>query len=75
MVPPQSPSLAVLIPAQAMLSRDMPTQGLAPVAAIEANHILMAYRLPHRDSRSENFLGLSVLSKLTKRSMYRCDEF
>jgi hypothetical protein len=75
MVVPQSPSLAVVIPAQAMLSRDMPTQGLGPVAAIEANHVFVANRLPHRHSRSEDFLGLIWPSKLRKRSVYRCDEF
>ena len=72
MVAPQSPSLAVVIPAQAMLSRDMPTQSLGPVAAIEANHVFVANRLPHRHSRGGNFLSLKGPSKLTKSFVHRC---
>ena len=75
MVSPQSPSLQIFIRVQTMPCTDMPTQHRGSVAAIEANHIVLAYRLPHRNGRSANFLGFRPLSKLTKRSMYRCDEF
>jgi hypothetical protein len=70
-----SPSLQIFIRVQTMPCTDMPTQHRGSVAAIEADHIVLAYRLPHRNGRSANFLGFRPLSKLTKRSMYRCDEF
>jgi hypothetical protein len=54
---------------------DMPSQRFAPVAAIQANHIVVAHGLPHRHGRGQNFLGLNALSKLTKGSMYRRYEF
>jgi hypothetical protein len=54
---------------------DMPMQRFACKAAIEANHMVVAYGLPHRDGRGTNFFGLNWLSKLSKRSMHRRDEF
>ena len=72
MIIPQAPTPQVFVPAQAMLNADMPSQHFPPVAAIKANHILVAHRLPYRYSRCQNFLGLSGLPKLTKGSMYRC---
>src|SRR5215472_7324301 len=75
MIPPQPPSRQIFIRAQPMLCVDMPTQRFPSEAAVEANHILVADRLPYRNSRSVNFLRLKWRSKLTKCSMYQCDEF
>jgi hypothetical protein len=54
---------------------DMPTQRFARKPAIEANHMVVAYGLPHGHSRGTNLFGLNWLFKLSKRSMHRCDEF
>jgi hypothetical protein len=54
---------------------DMPMQRFACKAAIEANHVVVAYGLPHRHSRGTNLFGLNRLAKLSKRSMHRCNEF
>jgi hypothetical protein len=75
MIPPQTPTLQIFIRAQTMLFADMPTQHFRSKAAIKANHIVVAYRLPYRDNRSGNFLGLIWPSKLRKRSMHRRDQF
>jgi hypothetical protein len=52
----------------------MPSQCLAPIAAIQAHHIVMMNGSPHRYSRCENFLGLNGLSKLTERLINGNDE-
>jgi hypothetical protein len=74
MIASQPPSLPVFIPGEAVANADVPSQCLAAIAAIEANHVVMAYRLPDRHSRSQNLRWLNLLSKLTERPMYRCDE-
>jgi hypothetical protein len=74
MIPPQSPALQILIRAQTMLLGYMPTQHFRSKAAIKANYIVLAYRLPYRDKRSGNFLWLIWLSKLVKGSMHRRDQ-
>jgi hypothetical protein len=40
MIAPQTPPLPVLIPVQAVAGTDVPSQRLAPVAAIETDHIV-----------------------------------
>jgi hypothetical protein len=70
MIPPQSPVLQVFVSLQAVLSGDMTLQHLSPVAAIKANYIFVTHRLPYRYSGSPNLLGLNMLSKLTKGSVY-----
>ena len=70
----QSPAVQIVVPTQSMPCCDMPVQGLTRVAAIQANHIVVAHRLPHRHRGTENFLGLNGLCKLTEGSMYQCDE-
>jgi hypothetical protein len=71
MIAPQTPPLPVFIPAQAVAGADVPSQRLAPVAAIETSHIVPMDGSSHRDSRSENLLWLRRLSKLTDRPMNR----
>jgi hypothetical protein len=58
-----------------MLCDDMALQHFPPIAAIQANHIVSPYRLPHWHGRNRNFLVLVWPPKLTECSMYRCDEF
>src|SRR5215813_10576259 len=72
MIPPQPPSRQIFIRAQPMLCVDMPTQRFPSEAAVEANHILVADRLPYRNSRSVNFLRLRWRSKLTNLTGYDC---
>jgi len=74
MVAPQPPSVQVLIPAQSMPRADVPSQRLAPVAAIEADHIIMMNGSPHRYSRDTNFVGLNRRCKLTQRMVHGSDE-
>ena len=71
----QTPSLQIFISAQAMPISDMPMQRFSCKAAIEANHVVVAYGLPHGHSRGTNLFGLNWLAKLSKRSMHRCNEF
>jgi hypothetical protein len=75
MVFPQSPSLQIFVRGETMPCTDMPTYHLGPVAAIEADYIVVAHRLPYRHSRSQNFFGLTWPSKPSKRSMNRRNEF
>ena len=74
-IPAQSPSLEIFIRAQTMPCADVSTKHLGAVAAIETDHILVAYRLPYRHSRYQNFFGLTRPSKPSKRSMNRRNEF
>jgi len=75
MIAAQPPPLAVLIWAQTVPGADMSSQRLSAVAAIETDHIISAHGAPYRDSGSENLLWFRRLSKLSKRSMNRCNEF
>ena len=70
MIAPQPPPPPVFISVQAVPDSEVPSQSLAAVAAIETNHIVMAYRLPDRHSRRQNLCWLNLLSKLTECLMY-----
>jgi hypothetical protein len=70
MIAPQPPPPPVFISVQAVPDSEVPSQSLAAVAAIETNHIVMAYRLPYRDGRSQNLCWLNLLPKLTECLMY-----
>ena len=70
MILPQPPALQIFIRAQAVSAADMAAKGFPPIAAIQADHIVLAHRLPYRDSRSQNLFRLNLLSKLTERPMY-----
>jgi len=71
MIALEPPPLPIFISAQAMPSADVPSQRLAPVAAIETSHIVPMHGSSHRDSRSPNFFRLIRPSKLTDRPMNR----
>jgi hypothetical protein len=53
-----------------MLLTDVTKQQFPSIAAIQANYIVVAYRLPHWHGGGENFLPLIRSSKLRKRAMY-----
>jgi hypothetical protein len=74
MIAPQSPTLQVFILAQAMSGADVLSQRLAPIATIEAYHVVLMNGSPHRHGRGKNFLGLNGLSNLTERLIHRSDE-
>jgi hypothetical protein len=74
MIAPQSPTPQVFIPIQAMSGADVPSQRPAPIAAIEAHHVVLMNRSPHRHGRGKNFLGLKGLSNLIDSSMDCGDE-
>src|SRR5215469_7016634 len=74
MVGPQSPASPIFVPAQAVSAANVAAEGFSPIAAIEANHIVVAYRLANRDSRGECFFGRGLLSKLTETFVYGRDE-
>src|SRR5438132_12529026 len=57
-----------------MSRADVPSERFAPVAAIEADHVVAVNGSSHRDSRSTNFLGLSQPTKLTERLVHGSDE-
>src|SRR5215469_2157350 len=57
MVGPQSPASPIFLPAQAVSAANVAAEGFSPIAAIEANHIVVAYRLANRDSRGECVFG------------------
>jgi hypothetical protein len=69
MIAPQSPTLPVFIPAQAMPRADVPSKRLAPIAAIQAHHVILMNGSPHRHGGNQNFLCLNGLSELTQRMM------
>ena len=69
MVGPQTPPLPVLIPVQAVAGTDVPSQRLAPVAAIETDHIVPVHGTTHGYSGSKNLVWLGRLSNLTDRPM------
>jgi hypothetical protein len=66
----QPPPPPIFIPGEAVADAKVPSQSLAAMPAIETNHIVMAYRLPDRHSRSPHRLRLWRLAKLTERPMY-----
>ena len=74
MLAPQCPTLQVFIPAQAMQRADVPSQCLAPIAAIQAHHVILMNGSPHRYCGNQNFLGLNGLSNLTERLIHGSDE-
>jgi hypothetical protein len=69
MVAPQPPPLPVFFPAQAVAGADVPSQSLAPVAAIETSHMVAVDGPSHRHSGGENLVRFGRLSKLTDRPM------
>jgi len=52
----------------------MPSQCLAPIAAIQAHHVVLMNGSPHRHGRGKNFCGLNRLSKLSERVVHGSDE-
>ena len=74
MIAPQSPTLQVIIAIEPVSRADVPSQRLAPIATIEAHHVILMNGSPHRHGRGKNFLGLYGLSKLTERLINGSDE-
>jgi len=74
MIVPQSPTLPVFIPAQAVLSANMPAQRFSPVATIQANHIVLLYGTSHGHSGNTKALWMIRLHKPTERPLYCRDE-
>jgi len=74
MIFPQSPTLPVFIPTQAVLSANMPAQRFSPVATIQANHIVLLYGTSHGHGRSTKLFWMICLPKLTDRPLYCRDE-
>jgi hypothetical protein len=74
MIAPQSPTLQVFVPIETVPRADVPSQRLAPIAAIQANHVILMNGSSHRHSGNENFRGRNGLSKLTERLIYGSDE-
>ena len=52
----------------------VPSQRLAPIAAIQANHVILMNGSSHRHRGNQNFLGRNGLSKLTERLIHGSDE-
>jgi len=69
MIAPQSPTLQVFVPVQAMPRADVPSERLAPIAAIQAHHVILMNGSPYRHGGNQNFLCLNGLSELTQRMM------
>jgi len=74
MILPQPPAFQIFIPVETVSAADMTTEGFSSITAIQANHVIVTYRLPYRNRWSVNFLGLTGLSKLSKGSMYGSDK-
>jgi hypothetical protein len=74
MIAPQSPTLQVFIPIQPVSRADVPLQRLPPIAAIQANDIILMNGSPYRHGGNRNFLGMNGLSKLTERLINGSDE-
>jgi hypothetical protein len=70
MIAPQPPPPPVFISVQAVADSEVPSQSLSTIAAIETDHVVVADRLPDRDSRSQNLCWLNLLPKLTECLMY-----
>ena len=71
MIASQPPPPSVFIRAQAMASADVAAECLAPIAAIQANHVILMNGSPYRHGGNQNFLCLNGLSELTQR-MINC---
>ena len=69
MIAPQSLTLQVFIPRQAMPRANVPSQRLSPIAAIQAHHVILMNGSPYRHGGNQNFLCLNGLSELTQRVM------
>jgi hypothetical protein len=69
MIAPQSPTLPVFVPIEPVPRADMPSKRLPPVAAIQANHVILMNGSPYRHGGNQNFLCLNGLSELTQRMM------
>jgi hypothetical protein len=74
MIAPQSPSAQVFIPIESVLGADVPSERFAPIATIEAHHVVLMNGSPHRHGRGKNFLGSNGLSNLTERLIHGSDE-
>ena len=74
MIALQSPMLQVFISIEPVSRADMPSKRFAPIAAVQANHVILMNRSPHRYSRGTNFLGLNGLGKLSEHLMHGSDE-
>jgi hypothetical protein len=74
MVRLQSPASQIFRPAQTVSAADVAAEGFSPMAAIEANHIIVAYGLANRDSRGECFFGKGLLPEPAKASVDDRDE-
>src|SRR6516225_1224965 len=74
MILPQPPALQIFIRAQAVSAADMAAKGFPPIAAIQADHIILADGLTHRYRRNQRHLGRIGPSDFSQRSMYRSDE-
>src|SRR5215831_12057336 len=66
MVRLQSPASQIFRPAQTVSAADVAAEGFSPMAAIEANHIVVAYGLANRDSRGQCFFGKGLLTEPAK---------
>ena len=73
MIAPQSPTLPVFVPIEPVPRADMPSKRLPPVAAIQANHVILMNESPYRHGGNQNFLYLNGLSEVTQRVM-NCDD-
>ena len=69
MIAQQPPPPPIFVAGEAVATADVAAQRLAAVAAIETNHVVVAYRLSHRHGRITDFLRLGRLPKSTERSM------
>jgi hypothetical protein len=74
MIAPQPPAPHVFIPIEPVARADVPSQRLAPVAAIQANDIIVVHGSPHRHGGNQNFLCLNGLSEVTQRVMNYGDQ-
>jgi len=70
MIAPQPPPLPIVISTQSVPGRDVPSQHLPPVAAIETNHIVPVDGPSHRNGGNKNLVWLGRLSKLTDRPIH-----
>src|SRR5215467_3934439 len=66
MIRPQTPASPIFLPAQAVPAADVAAKGFSPIAAIEANHIVVAHGLANRDSGGECFFGNGLLMEPIK---------
>src|SRR5262249_59283798 len=71
MIAPQPPPLPIIISTQSVPGRDVPSQHLPPVAAIETNHIVPVDGPSHRNGGNKNLVWLGRLSKLNDRPLHR----